>query len=173
MANPSRLIICRHAQPTEPAWRLQCWAEFEAKDPLLKYLHPFLCGLFSFLSRRYPKMSLHLRAPIEVENLLPYNIQYRIFDKELDQNWSSYLRQGGLMPVHCVELAHLVLLNITIQDTSMSDIDWISPSDVHVGFKPSEWVIINPGTSEDYETEKHLILKDPGERKLDLRLNYM
>lgn len=67
-------------------------------------------------------MTLHLRAPIELENLLPYNLQYRIFDKQLDQNWSSYLRQGGLMPVHSIELRHLVMLNVNVQDTCMAPI---------------------------------------------------
>ena len=67
--------------------------------------------------RKYSKLSLKLRAPIELENLLPYGIQYRIYDKNTDQQWKSYLRHGGIMPVHSVELAHLVLLNITIQDT--------------------------------------------------------
>lgn len=62
-------------------------------------------------------MSLRLRAPIELENLLPYDVQYRIYDKNTDQQWRSYLRHGGIMPVHSVELAHLVLLNIMIQDT--------------------------------------------------------
>ena len=69
--------------------------------------------------RKYPKLSLRLRAPIELENLLPYDIQYRIYDKNTDQQWKSYLRHGGRMPVHSVELAHLVLLNVTIQDTGM------------------------------------------------------
>ena len=67
--------------------------------------------------RKSPKISLRLRAPIELENLLPYDIQYRIYDKNTDQQWKSYLRHGGIMPVHSVELAHLVLLNITIQET--------------------------------------------------------
>ena len=68
-------------------------------------------------SRKYPKIDLQLRAPIELENLLPYNLQYRIYDKDTDQNWRSYLRKGGIMPVHSVELGHLVLLNIEVQDT--------------------------------------------------------
>jgi vacuolar protein sorting-associated protein 13A/C len=67
--------------------------------------------------RKSPKISLRLHAPIELENLLPYDIQYRIYDKNTDQQWKSYLRHGGIMPVHSVELAHLVLMNITIQET--------------------------------------------------------
>ena len=70
-------------------------------------------------ARRYPKITLRLCAPIELENLLPYNIQYRVYDKNADQNWRSYLRKGGVMPVHSVDLGHLVLLNIDVQDTGM------------------------------------------------------
>lgn len=58
-----------------------------------------------------------LRAPIELENLLPYDLQYRVFDKDSGHNWNSYLRKGGIAPVHSVELRHLVLLSITVQDT--------------------------------------------------------
>jgi hypothetical protein len=70
--------------------------------------------------RKYPKIALKLRAPIELENLLPYNLEYRIYDKNTDQNWRSYLRKGGIMPVHSVELGHLVLLNVAIQDSGKS-----------------------------------------------------
>ena len=66
---------------------------------------------------KLPRITLKLRAPIELENLLPYNLEYRIYDKDTDQNWRSYLRQGGVMPVHSVELGHLILLNIQVQDT--------------------------------------------------------
>lgn len=69
------------------------------------------------LLRKSPKIKVKLRAPIELENLLPYNLQYRIYDKNADQNWKSYLRKGGVMPVHSVELDHLVLLNVEVQDT--------------------------------------------------------
>ena len=66
---------------------------------------------------KLPRITLKLRAPVELENLLPYNLEYRIYDKDTDQNWRSYLRQGGVMPVHSVELGHLILLNIQVQDT--------------------------------------------------------
>lgn len=69
------------------------------------------------LSRKLPRITLKLRAPIELENLLPYNLEYRIYDKDTDQNWRSYLRKGGVMPVHSVELGHLILLNVHVQDT--------------------------------------------------------
>jgi vacuolar protein sorting-associated protein 13A/C len=121
-------------------------------------------------------MTLRLRAPIEFENLLPYNLQYRIFDKQLDQNWSSYLRQGGLMPVHSVELDHLILLNVNLPDTCTLRSEYpvlILIFEFKSGFKPSDWVIINTGANGDFDIEKQIHLQDPGDRKLSLRLNYM
>ena len=83
-----------------------------------KYYFPTLILLTHRLQcRRYPKINLDLMAPIQLENLLPYNLQYRIYDKDTDQNWRSYLRAGGIMPIHSVELSHLVLLNVEINDT--------------------------------------------------------
>jgi vacuolar protein sorting-associated protein 13A/C len=68
---------------------------------------------------RYTKVNLKLCAPLEIENLLPYNLDYRIYDKDTNQTWMSYLRKGGVMPVHSVELGHLLLLNIVVQDTGI------------------------------------------------------
>jgi vacuolar protein sorting-associated protein 13A/C len=84
------------------------------------FLQTFGSPLIVTNSRRYPKMELDLMAPIQLENLLPYNLQYRIYDKDADQNWRSYLRAGGIMPIHSVELNHLLLLNIEINDTGSS-----------------------------------------------------
>lgn len=100
--NPVHTISCRYRDQTEAPFRFQTCALFDAEDSLVQ---------------RYPKLTIRLRAPMEIENLLPYNVKYRIFDKNTSQNWTSYLRQGGVMPVHTVQLDHLVLLNIEAQDT--------------------------------------------------------
>lgn len=68
------------------------------------------------VNREYPLLKLTLRAPIELENLLPYDIQYKVFDKDTNQSWNSFLRKGGNTPVHSVDLSHLVLLSVKIQD---------------------------------------------------------
>ncbi|KAI0669883.1 vacuolar protein sorting-associated protein 13 [Trametes maxima] len=136
-------LRCPHSDANEAAFRFQAWAEADTND---------------IAARKLPRITLKLRAPIELENLLPYNLEYRIYDKETDQNWRSYLRQGGVMPVHSVELGHLVLLNIHVQDTV---------------FKPSEFAIINTDGNSDFDVENKLVLRDPSGRKLDLRLNYV
>ncbi|KAK7064233.1 hypothetical protein R3P38DRAFT_3417731, partial [Favolaschia claudopus] len=136
-------VKCAHTDPREAAFRFQAWVQTDMDDSQ---------------SRKHPKINLKLRAPVELENLLPYNLEYRIYDKDTDQNWRSYLRQGGVMPVHSVELSHLVLLNVEVQDTV---------------FKPSDFAIINTNPNSDFDIEKRLSLRDTSDRRLDLKLNYV
>ncbi|KAF8078623.1 vacuolar protein sorting-associated protein 13, partial [Lyophyllum atratum] len=143
VARKSFTIKCPHTDPTEAAFRFQAWVQTDNHDPA---------------AGKLPKVNLKLRAPLELENLLPYNLEYRIYDKDTDQNWRSYLRKGGVMPVHSVELSHFVLLNVDVQDTV---------------FKPSEFAIINTDGHSDFDIEKRLTLQDEQNRKLDLRLNYV
>ena len=79
------------------------------------------------------------------------------------------------MPVHSVELRHLVLLNVNVQDTGASFLlDNKSARLCGVlGFKPSDFAIINTDGSSDFDIENQLTLRDAKDRKLDLRLNYM
>jgi vacuolar protein sorting-associated protein 13A/C len=63
-------------------------------------------------------MAIRLSAPIQVENLLPYDCKFRIFDKTTSHNWpDNYLRKGAVTSLHLIELNHLLLLSIDIQDT--------------------------------------------------------
>lgn len=62
-------------------------------------------------------MTLKLHVPIELENLLPFDFDYRVFDKHSRHEWGTFLRKGGIMPVTSVQLNHLVLLNVKIQDS--------------------------------------------------------
>ena len=79
------------------------------------------------------------------------------------------------MPVHSVELGHLVLLNVDIQDTGHeSDTSlyiWLIPN--YTTFKPSDFSIINTDGRSDFDREKKLTLRDVNDRKLHLRLNYV
>ncbi|KAF5314046.1 hypothetical protein D9611_006808 [Ephemerocybe angulata] len=143
ISRKSFAVKCAHGDPKEPAFRFQAWVQTDAQD---------------LAAGKYPKINLKLRAPIELENLLPYNIEYRIYDKNTNQNWKSYLRKGGIMPIHSVELNHFILLNVAIQDSV---------------FKPSDFAIINTDGNSDFDIEKKVTLQDQQNRKLDLGLNYM
>jgi vacuolar protein sorting-associated protein 13A/C len=105
----------------------------------------------------YPYMRIRLSAPVELENLLPYDFKYRIYDKDTKKDWTNFLRKGGLSPVHVVELSHLLLLSIDMQDTV---------------FKPSEFAIINSNNTEYFRREHSLVCKDNQGLSLNLRLHY-
>ncbi|KZO93498.1 vacuolar protein sorting-associated protein 13 [Calocera viscosa TUFC12733] len=141
MKRNARSIVCRAQNTSDAAFRFQAFTAFDKNDPV---------------TRSYPKMTLTLRAPVELENLLPFDLKYRVFDKNTSQNWSSFLRHGGISPVHVVELSHLLLLSIDIQDA---------------GVRPSEFAIINTD-SEDFTIEKILPVTDQQNSRRDIYIHY-
>lgn len=102
-------------------------------------------------------MTLRLRAPIDIENLLPYNIRYRVYDKHTRSNTTNFLIKGGSSPIHTVQLDHLLLLSVEAQDS---------------GFKQSEFAIINTDNPDDFRTENNIVLQDKQNQKLNLKLHY-
>jgi vacuolar protein sorting-associated protein 13A/C len=106
----------------------------------------------------YPYMRIRVSAPIELQNLLPYDFKYRIYDKNTKKDWTNFLRKGGVSPVHVVELSHLLLLSIEMQDTV---------------FKPSDFAIINSDTREDFRRESTLKVNDAQGSQLKLKLHYL
>lgn len=102
-------------------------------------------------------MRIHLSAPIEIQNLLPYDFKYMIYDKKTKKDWSNFLRKGGVSPVHVVNLAQLLLVSVDLQDTP---------------FKQSEYAIIN-SPDREFSREKTLVVKDNRDLTLRLKLHYL
>ncbi|KAK4225861.1 putative vacuolar protein sorting-associated protein [Podospora fimiseda] len=140
LKRPTKTLVCK-GDSSEPFY-FQMSARWDKANPMTK---------------SYPYMRLKLSAPVTLENLLPYDFKYRIYDKNTKKDWSNFLRKGGVSPVHVVELSHLLLLSVDMQDTV---------------FKPSEFAIINAGTTDDFKKESHLICKDDAGMALNLRLHY-
>ena len=107
--------------------------------------------------RVYPYMRLRLSAPVEIQNLLPVDFKYRIYDKNTKKDWTNFLRRGGVSPVHVVDLSHLLLMSIDMQDTP---------------FKASEFAIINTNNENDFRREKALMVKDKKNLELRLKIHY-
>lgn len=103
-------------------------------------------------------MRIRLAAPIELQNLLPYDFKYRIYDKDTKKDWANFLRKGGVSPVHVVELSNLLLLSIDMQDTV---------------FKQSEFAIVNSNTQADFRRESVLKVKDDQGIQMNLKLHYL
>lgn len=141
LAKPIRPISCKHQTPKEPAFYFQAQANFDPKDPA---------------ARIYPRMALVLRAPVELENLLPYDLKFRVHDKNSGLSSSSFLVKGGSSPIHTVELSHMFLLNVTPEETS---------------FKQSEYAIINTDDPE-LPIEDNFQLTDQQGLKTTLKLHY-
>ncbi|KAK5015737.1 Vacuolar protein sorting-associated protein 13, partial [Cryomyces antarcticus] len=143
LRRPTRTITCRSEQDNQsPPFYFQMNASFNKNDPLTNI---------------YPYMRLRLSAPIEIQNLLPFDFKYRIYDKNTKKDWTNFLRKGGVSPVHVVELSHLLLMSVDMQDTP---------------FKQSEFAIINSSDREDFRREKALIVKDNNDLTLRLKLHY-
>ncbi|KAL3428164.1 hypothetical protein PVAG01_01673 [Phlyctema vagabunda] len=140
---PTRTITCQGEDGGKtPPFYFQMHTNYDKSNPLTSI---------------YPYMRIRLSAPVELENLLPYDFKYRIYDKNTKKDWTNFLRKGGLSPVHVVELSHLLLMSIDMQDTV---------------FKASEFAIINSNNQEDFRKETNLICKDNDGLPLNLKLHY-
>ena len=143
LKRPTRTIICRgESRDPTPPFHFQLNANYDKNDPMTSI---------------YPYMRLRLSAPIELQNLLPYDFKYRIYDKHTKKDWTNFLRKGGVSPVHVVELSHLLLLSIDMQDTV---------------FRQSEFAVINSSAQDDFHREATLDVKDAQGAQLHLKLHY-
>ncbi|APA09996.1 hypothetical protein sscle_05g047660 [Sclerotinia sclerotiorum 1980 UF-70] len=143
LKRPTRTITCKgESGDKTPPFYFQMNANFDKTTPITSI---------------YPYMRIRLSAPIELENLLPYDFKYRIYDKNTKKDWTNFLRKGGLSPVHVVELSHLLLMSIDMQDTV---------------FKASEFAIINSNNQDDFRKETTLVCKDRDGLALNLKLHY-
>jgi len=139
----TRTITCKGESSNEsPPFFFQMNANFNQNDPMTNV---------------YPYMRIKLSAPIELQNLLPFDFKYRIYDKNTKKDWTNFLRKGGISPIHVVELSHLLLLSVEMQDTV---------------FKQSEFAVINSTTRDDFKRETTLPTKDSQDSQLNLKLHY-
>ncbi|CAG8518582.1 8655_t:CDS:10 [Ambispora gerdemannii] len=139
--DPIKSISCKSIRKDVP-FRFQVNALYKKNNPILK---------------EYPHMSIRLSAPVQIENLLPYDCEFRIFDKSTKYDWpNNKLKKGCVHALHLVELGHLLLLSVDVQATD---------------FKPSEWAIIST-PNEDFKIDDTLTLTDPEGLKLNLRISY-
>lgn len=143
LKRPVRTISCKSEESEQgPPFHFQMQSVFDKSNPLTEV---------------YPYMNIRLSAPVEIQNLLPFDFKYRIYDKNTKKDWTNFLRKGGVSPVHVVELSHLLLFSVDMQDTP---------------FKQSEFAVINSSERDDFKREKTLVVKDENDLTLRLKLHY-
>ncbi|KAI8450966.1 hypothetical protein BY996DRAFT_6432303 [Phakopsora pachyrhizi] len=145
---PVRTIVCHPLEGQEPSHRFVCATVYDREDGTVRY---------------YPNLTLRLRAPIEVENLLPYDIIYRVHLKEQHFAYSAFLRKGGISPVHIVDPQEFLLLAVEFQDESLK-------SECR---QRTQYAIVNTDNPEDFPIENRLPFYDEDGSLLKLGLHYM
>ena len=136
------ITCCGESGDQSPPFHFQMNANYDKNDPMTTV---------------YPYMRIRLSAPIELQNLLPYDFKYRIYDKNTKKDWTNFLRKGGVSPVHVVELSHLLLLSVDLQDNV---------------FRQSDFAVVNSNTQENFRRETTLPIKDNQGVQLNLKLHY-
>lgn len=126
---------------------------------------PFIFQIHARLNKKsvlfghYPVMGITLSAPIEIENLLPFDFNFRIVDKTSGQDFSSFLRKGGVTPIHVIENNHLILCNIEMPDTDYSR---------------SEYAIISTKRTDDLDIDHTIeLINKKTKNKLNVRINIL
>ena len=139
----TRTIKCRGESNDEsPPFFFQLSANYDKNDPMTNI---------------YPFMRICLSSPVEIQNLLPYDLKYQIYDQNTKKDWVNFLRKGGISPVHVVELSHTLLLSVNLQDTP---------------FKPSEYFFINTNPRDDYKRDDEIVVKDAQGMQLKLKMHF-
>lgn len=110
------------------------------------------------LAKVYPHLTMVVSAPVEIENLLPFDFSYRIYDKKTRSDWSGLVAKGVKSYVHIVSLENLLMLSV---------------EPLGCGFEKSEFAIINTPVKSEFNREKTIALrhKVTGQH-LKLRIHY-
>lgn len=109
------------------------------------------------LARIYPHLTLVISAPLEIENLLPFPVNFRLYDKSSKKDWSGKVINGENTFVHVITLNSLLLLSV---------------EPIGGGFGKSEFAIINTTEDSKFKRETFMTLKHESGQVVRLRMNY-
>lgn len=135
-------LKCPSEQDGKTNFHFQVSAEYNKEEPL---------------TRVYPHMSIVISSPVEIENLLPFDMSFRIYDKTARKEWKQNLPHGTSSPVHVVRLEHFLLLSVSPQCP---------------GYDQSEFAIINAISGSGFKPETRLLLRREDGQRLFLKIHY-
>ncbi|KAI8929325.1 hypothetical protein BC831DRAFT_410850 [Entophlyctis helioformis] len=135
---PASLITCKSMDAATPSFRFQVNVVLNGGQ-----------------RTDYPNLDIVLLAPYTIENLLPFDMKYIIFDKMTRQECRGDLKRGCADPLHTLDPTHLLALNIQVNGTD---------------FRQKEVVIIT-NTELQYRDDI-IVLYDQAGRQLNLKLKY-
>ncbi|KAJ1967345.1 Vacuolar protein sorting-associated protein 13, partial [Dispira parvispora] len=138
---PPSTVSCKSELADTPDFVLQIHGRYRKKD---------------VAAYQYPFMTIRLCAPIEIENVLPYDVIYTVVDKATNREWKSRLVRGGIAPVHVVRPGHLLLMSLQVPN---------SP------YRRSRFAVIDASPHHGIDVDDQLSLIDDHGRELPLRLD--
>lgn len=109
------------------------------------------------LAKIYPHMRIVISAPLEIENLLPFDLEYRLYDKKSKSDWSGSIVKGVKKYVHVISLESLLLLSIRPNCP---------------GYNYSEFAIINSIGNSEFKRESIMTLQHDNGQILKLKIHY-
>lgn len=110
------------------------------------------------LAKIYPHMTIVISAPVEVENLLPFDLDYRLYDKSSKKDWNGTISKGVNTYIHVSSLKSMLLLSVEPKDC---------------GYMKSEFAIINTPRDSEFKRETTMITKhDVSNQRLRLKIHY-
>ncbi|CAH2355297.1 vacuolar protein sorting-associated protein 13 [[Candida] railenensis] len=122
----------------------QVEAVFDSEEPLAKI---------------YPHMKIIISAPVEVENLLPFDLDYRLYDKSSRKDWSGTIAKGVKTFIHVSSLKSLLLLSVEPKDC---------------GYLKSEFAIINAPRESEFKRETVMSTRhETNGQKLRFKIHYL
>ncbi|CCJ30884.1 unnamed protein product [Pneumocystis jirovecii] len=139
---PSSIISCESLQKKDNLFNFQIHARYDKLNPLVKV---------------YPYMNIKINPLIIIQNLLPYDLNYKIFDKNTKSTWGSFLKKKESSFIHTINLSHILLMGIHIQNTV---------------YKPSTFSIISTPNPDKIRKETKIVVTDKDNLKLYLYLHY-
>ncbi|KAG0682611.1 hypothetical protein C6P40_000285 [Pichia californica] len=71
------------------------------------------------LNQLYPHMSIYISPPLVIENLLPFDIEWRLFQKG-PRKWNDNLKRGDKCPIHVVDMNYSAVMKIQVLGSSYS-----------------------------------------------------
>lgn len=109
------------------------------------------------LAKIYPHLTFVVSAPVEIINLLPFDFDYRLYDKTTRKDWKGTISKGENAYIHVVNLRSLLLLSVEPKSC---------------GFKRSEFAIINSAKDSEFNRESIMTLAHEDGQILKLKIHY-
>lgn len=109
------------------------------------------------LAKIYPHLTVVISAPLEIENLLPTDFKFRLYDKSTKKDWSGFVEKGKTSYIQVITLESLLLLSV---------------EPLNCGFGKSEFAIINTNKGSNFKRELVSSVRNEDGHTVKLKIHY-